>query len=196
VLIERYPAIKKKMSSPRRRIEQDVMKLMMRDYEVNLVNDNMQEFYICFRGPKDTPFENGVWKIHVELPDQYPYRSPSIGFMNKIFHPNIDEGSGTVCLDVINQTWSPMFDLTNVIEVFLPQLLTYPNPTDPLNPEAASLMMRDPEGYKRRVQDYVKRYASEDAAMNAKIKADEEDSDSDVSSVSSFSDGEVATMEL
>ena len=87
-------------------------------------------------------------------------------------------------------------DLTNVIEVFLPQLLTYPNPTDPLNPEAASLMMRDPEGYKRRVQDYVKRYASEDAAMNAKINADEEDSDSDISSVSSFSDGEVATMEL
>ena len=87
-------------------------------------------------------------------------------------------------------------DLTNVIEVFLPQLLTYPNPTDPLNPEAASLMMRDPDGYKRRVQDYVKRYASEDAAMNAKMNADEEDSDSDVSSVSSFSDGEVATMEL
>jgi ubiquitin-conjugating enzyme E2 H len=79
------------MSSPRRRIETDVMKMLMSDYEVTLVNDNMQEFYVRFKGPEETPFQGGAWKIHVELPDQYPYKSPSIGFVNRIFHPNIDE---------------------------------------------------------------------------------------------------------
>ncbi|ODQ53906.1 ubiquitin-conjugating enzyme type E2 [Saitoella complicata NRRL Y-17804] len=171
------------MSSPKRRIETDVMKLLMSDYEVTLVNDNMQEFYVRFHGPAETPFAGGIWKIHVELPDQYPYKSPSIGFMNRIFHPNIDELSGSVCLDVINQTWSPMFDMINIFEVFLPQLLRYPNPTDPLNGEAAALLMRDPKSYDTKVKEYVQRYATREAADDA---TGESSSDEEMSSVGSF----------
>ncbi|KAG2604128.1 hypothetical protein PVAP13_4NG042600 [Panicum virgatum] len=64
----------------------------------------------------------------------------------------VDEMPGSVCFDVINQTWSPMFDLVNVFEVFLPQLLLYPNPSDPLNGDAAALMMRDRPSYEPKVK--------------------------------------------
>ncbi|KDQ21024.1 hypothetical protein BOTBODRAFT_27040 [Botryobasidium botryosum FD-172 SS1] len=179
------------MSSPKRRIETDVMKMLMSDMEITLINDSMQEFYVRFYGPSETPFAGGVWKIHVELPDQYPYKSPSIGFMNKIFHPNIDELSGSVCLDVINQTWSPMFDMINIFEVFLPQLLRYPNPSDPLNGEAAALLMREPKNYESRVRDYVQRYATKEAADAATGEpAEEEDEDEEMSDIGSFSDEE------
>ena len=57
-----------------------------------------------------------------------------------------------MCLDVINQTWSPMYDMINIFEVFLPQLLRYPNPTDPLNGEAAALLMREPKSYDAKVR--------------------------------------------
>lgn len=42
--------------------------------------------------------------------------------------------------------------MINIFEVFLPQLLRYPNPTDPLNGEAAALLMRDPKTYELKVK--------------------------------------------
>ena len=120
--------------------------------------------------------------------------------MNRIFHPNIDELSGSVCLDVINQTWSPMFDMINIFEVFLPQLLRYPNPTDPLNGEAAALLMREPSNYDNKVKEYVKRYAtkeSADAVGPADGDAELDSEEEEMSDVGSFSDEEAAgDMEL
>ncbi|KAJ7952280.1 Ubiquitin-conjugating enzyme, E2 [Quillaja saponaria] len=152
------------MSSPSKRREMDLMKLMMTDYKVEMINDGMQEFYVHFHGPKESPYQAGIWKIRVELPDAYPYKSPSIGFINKIYHPNVDEMSGSVCLDVINQTWSPMFD--------------------PLNSEAAALMMRDRPTYDQRVKEYCEKYANPEVvgAAPEEKSSDEELSEDDYAS--------------
>lgn len=152
------------------RREKDVRKLLMSQYDVQLTNeDDTKDFRVIFNGPKDSHYEGGSWEVKVNLPDQYPFKSPSIGFSNKIYHPNIDEMSGSVCLDVINQTWSPMYDLVNIFEIFLPQLLLYPNPKDPLNSEAAKLLMTNENDYKNKVKDYIKKFASSCSDINQKI---------------------------
>merc|ERR1712168_175289 len=153
----------------------------------------LNEFIVRFYGPADTPYYGGVWKVRVDLPERYPFNSPSIGFMNKIYHPNIDEASGSVCLDVINQTWTALYDLTNIFETFLPQLLTYPNPTDPLNGDAAALYLHKPDEYKKKVVSYVKKYATEEALRDP---SQEDLSSSDESSMSDFSEDEAKDMEL
>lgn len=81
--------------------------------------------------------------------------------------------------------------MVNIFGVFLPQLLHYPNPTDPLNGEAAALLMRDPDSYDLKVKEYVTKYATREACDNAT-----QSEDSDQSSISSFSDEEAADMEL
>jgi ubiquitin-conjugating enzyme E2 H len=98
--------------------------------------------------------------------------------------------------------------MINIFESFLPQLLRYPNPSDPLNGEAAALLMREPKSYEAKVRgtfyltvpwvskvtgvlEYVKRYASKEAAEAAAAEEDEEDEeDAEMSSVGSISDDE------
>ena len=74
-------------------------------------------FCVKFVGPKDTLYDGGHYKVNIQLPDKYPFKSPSIGFANRIYHPNIDESSGSICLDVLNQTWTPLYSLVNIFEV-------------------------------------------------------------------------------
>lgn len=98
-----------------------------------------------------------------------------------------------MCLDVINQAWTALYDLSNIFESFLPQLLTYPNPIDPLNGDAAAMYLHKPEEYKKKVSDYVKRFATEEALRETEKN---EQSSDDESSMSDFSEDETKDMEL
>lgn len=137
----------------------DVFKLMTSKFKVTLNQDKMSDFCVEFAGPQGSLYEGGLFKVHIEIPDQYPYKSPSVGFETKIFHPNVDESSGSICLDVLNETWSPMYEIKNIFDVFLPQLLLYPNPHHPLNGYAANLMLNHPDQYQKKVKDLVAKHS-------------------------------------
>jgi len=101
-------------------------------------------------GPADTPYEGQTYRLLISLPLEYPFKSPSVGFAENVFHPNVDYQSGSICLNVLNQEWTPVYNLVSIVETLVPQLLTYPNPDDPLNEEAAKLLVDDYETYKER----------------------------------------------
>ena len=44
--------------------------------------------------PKDTPFEDGTFKLAMEFTEEYPNKPPTVRFISKMFHPN---GNNFVC---------------------------------------------------------------------------------------------------
>ena len=135
------------------RINRDIERLKKIAPNINVKNNVI---LLDITGPKDSHYENGIWKIVIRISKEYPFTSPSVGFIDKIYHPNIDLRSGTICLNTLNETWSPIYNLTHIYNIFIPQLLLYPNSKDPLNVEAATLYEQNIEQFKKKVKDYFK----------------------------------------
>ena len=108
-------------------------------------------------GPPDTPYAGGIFEAVFYYPKDYPMVPPLLTFNTPIYHPNIDLKSGTICLNVLNEEWQPIYTLKHILETFIPQLLTYPNPDDPLNIEAAEMYKSNYEKFKKCVTDFIKK---------------------------------------
>ena len=140
------------MESANKRIQRDIDRL---NKNSKILTIDKKTIYCFIDGPDDTPYTNGTWKIIISFPKEYPFKSPSIGFVDKIWHPNIDFYSGSICLDVLNTAWSPIYTLSHIVDVFIPQLLTYPNPDDPLNTVAAEEYKTDIHLFNANVSKYA-----------------------------------------
>jgi len=82
----------------------------------------------------------------------------------------VDEASGSVCLDVINQKWSALFDLCHIFDHFLPQLLQEPNNSDPLNQVAAQHYCKNKDDFFLTVKEYISKYAKDVDLVKAIIE--------------------------
>jgi len=70
--------------------------------------DNFNLFSFIISGPKDTPYENGLFEFHAYLPPDYPNSVPQVllhttGNGKVRFNPNLYD-SGKVCLSLLG-TW-------------------------------------------------------------------------------------------
>lgn len=119
--------------------------------------DNLYIWNGTIIGPSDSPYEGGLFKLKIEFPVDYPFKPPTVTFITKVFHPNIN-ASGGICLDILKNEWSPSLTIGKVL-LSISSLLTDPNPKDPLVPEIARLYETNIEQFNRVAKEYTQKYA-------------------------------------
>ncbi|KAF7124080.1 hypothetical protein RHSIM_Rhsim12G0162700 [Rhododendron simsii] len=112
------------------------------------------DYIVQFKGPKESLYEGGTWKVRVKFPEDYPHSPPSLAFVNPIFHPNISQTplGRAGCVDLLGWEWDAGFGLLKVFEEILPGLLVQLNPASPYNREASELLLMDEKAYAERVK--------------------------------------------
>ncbi|CDU25213.1 probable ubiquitin-conjugating enzyme E2 [Sporisorium scitamineum] len=103
--------------------------------------DNLRYFDVVISGPAQSPFEGGVFRLELFLPEEYPMSAPKVRFLTKIYHPNIDK-LGRICLDILKDKWSPALQIRTVL-LSVQALLSAPNPDDPLANDVAEHYKKD-----------------------------------------------------
>lgn len=72
----------------------------------------------------DSVYTGCAFKLGLSFPGNYPLVPPSVRFVTRVWHPNVDYPSGAICLDLLKDAWSPSFSSflggRRVPSVFLP----------------------------------------------------------------------------
>ncbi|KAF2029399.1 UBC-like protein [Setomelanomma holmii] len=124
---------------------------------------------ILLAGPKGTPYVNGVWRLHLDIPPNYPAAPPTAQFRTRLWHPNIDEATGAVCVETLKRDWSSTLKLRDVL-VTISCLLIQPNPASALNEDAGKMASEDWGGFCRRAKLMTEIHASVPSDIAKEVK--------------------------
>ena len=124
-------------------------------------------------GPQGTPYEDGIFRVKLFIPAEFPQLAPKGYFLTKIFHPNVSE-KGEICVNTLKRDWNPkQWSLYNLFEV-IKCLLIVPFPQSSLNEEAGKMFMDNYDEYFK-----VAKMLTEIHAKKKETKKEESNNDDD-----------------
>lgn len=118
------------------------------------VNDEDMSQWTCeFVGPEESAYEGFEFKleIHVDA-DKYPIHAPSVKFEPyNMVHPNVKWSTGEICLDLLKDSWTPMYRLLDVVGA-IRDLLLEPGLDSPLELDLAHIYAADYDAFAQLVK--------------------------------------------
>jgi len=137
---------------------------------------NILKWYVQFFGAPGTPYQGCYLKATMKFPRTYPREPPTVNIQKLIneegkpvllFHPNIYEGTGELCMSVLNngqgftysdlpyqqEMWRTSHTAGSIIRS-MTDVLGNPNPETPANPTAGNMYRRDRQKFYSKVDEY------------------------------------------
>lgn len=133
-------------------------------YNVSISPSSDNDLFHCqgiMLGPIDSPYENGIFHLKVDFPEDYPFKPMKVRFLTKIFNPNVFP-DGLMCIDILQDQWSPSMTIRTIL-VSIISLLFDPDPNDSASAEIAHCYRSDLPKYNETAREWTRKYARDEA---------------------------------
>ena len=86
------------------------------EYNLRQIDENeMLRLRMTIKSPEDSVYLGLKIEFHVDLPIEYPFKSPKVRLLTPIRHMLISPKTGVFCISILEvYNWSPAFTITQI----------------------------------------------------------------------------------
>ncbi|XP_029803886.1 ubiquitin-conjugating enzyme E2 U isoform X3 [Suricata suricatta] len=116
------------------------------------VSEDLMEWGADIQGLQNTFWQGSLFQLTINFTSEYNFVPPAVKFLTIPFHPNVDQNTGQACIDFLDDPakWSTSYTLSSIL-LTLQVMLSNPVVENPVNLEAAQMLIKDESLYKQTV---------------------------------------------
>lgn len=129
------------------------------------IGSDVFHWWASIGGPQGSPYAGGLFSLQLLFPSDFPFAPPKVHFIGKVYHPNVSQADGSICLDVLRNGWNPALNVRTLLNA-ISELLAHPNPEDALEIDLANQLETNPELFNTTAREWTQKYAAATEKQN------------------------------
>ncbi|XP_028634630.1 ubiquitin-conjugating enzyme E2 U [Grammomys surdaster] len=120
------------------------------------VSDDMMNWKAEIEGLWNSVCEGLVFHLTLDFSEEYNFVPPVVKFVTIPFHPNVDPYTGKLSIDILDKPdkWNTSYTVRSIL-LDIQMLLSYPSLKNPVNLEAAQLLLKDESLYRTVIKELL-----------------------------------------